>query len=366
MTGTPTAGVPTPLLAGSVVHRPLGNAIEDTTAATAVVLEATSNVRSATSTSEVDIADAELSPELDEVDQRRTERLEVIDAPDTEAMATSAFGRVFAQLKSFIPIRFLGDNRPLYRRMMTVEFWEAMDKIAKDSSKDLLWHFLVGSGALVLYFGALLLGIMSGNLVVGDSVAISHHPGCGILQFNGSVFDTAQDFALTGQYYLDIARESRQYAKSCYGLANSTNNRDEASSCSFFYHKNIKYSSADNQPCPFRTEDGNLCLDGDNSAYMVTTRSSGAMQRSADTVQVDASALGINSPLQYRFHRSLTCAPLKTEGLVHYVPGVRNESFSFRYFYGNTTHPKSCTAAHPNCTFELILDKNRDRQYTML
>jgi len=113
-------------------------------------------------------------------------------------------------------IRPFNDNMPTHRRMLTTKFWYDMFKLANESSGDLVWDLLVGLGALFLYFGMLLLGIMSAYPVVGDSIAVSRHPQCGIVVSNHSQRGDAPHFALSKKYYNDIARESRQYAKSCY------------------------------------------------------------------------------------------------------------------------------------------------------
>jgi hypothetical protein len=111
--------------------------------------------------------------EAQERHERQLERLEVIDeSHDTETLILKTFRKFISQLRSIVPVRPLGDNTPTYRRMLKTKFWSNMFKIANESSGNLLWHLLVGLGALVLYFGALLLGIMSAYPVVGDSVAV--------------------------------------------------------------------------------------------------------------------------------------------------------------------------------------------------
>jgi hypothetical protein len=201
--------------------------------------------------------------------QRQVQRLETIDGSyDTETMIMTTFRRVFSQLRSIVPIRPLGDNAATRYRILTAKFWHDTCKLANESSGDLLWHFIVGLGALVLYFGALLLGIMSAYPVVGDSVAVSQHPHCGVVISNmseGGAWDVP-DVALKQKYFNDIARESRQYAKSCYGLGSGESGARSPDSCSFFYETRVKYSVTDNDTCPFRTAAGHLCLGGEKSA----------------------------------------------------------------------------------------------------
>ena len=115
--------------------------------------------------------------ETEDARERRIERLEIIDeSHDTETLIMKNFRKFIALLRDLKPIRPLGDRTPTYRRLLTIKFWSDMFRIANETSGDLWWHLLVGLGALILYFGALLLGIMSAYPVVGDSVAISHHP----------------------------------------------------------------------------------------------------------------------------------------------------------------------------------------------
>jgi hypothetical protein len=207
--------------------------------------------------------DAMNASEAQERHERQLERLEVIDeSHDTETLILKTFRKFISQLLSIVPVRPLGDNTPTHRRMLKTKFWSNMFKIANESSGNLLWHLLVGLGALVLYFGALLLGIMSAYPVVGDSVAVSHHPQCGIVLPPTAQMDDAVHFALVKKYYNDIARESRQYAKSCYDLGDSASDAPSPDSCSFLYKPSIKYSIIDNDACPFKIGAGHLCLEG--------------------------------------------------------------------------------------------------------
>lgn len=316
------------------------------------------NTDPAAATSEDHVTHVGIPPVAQGPHQRQIRRLEVIDKSyDTETMFMTAFRRLFSQLRSIVPIRPLDDNTPTHRRALTIKFWYDMFKVANENSGDLLWHLFVGLGALFLYFGTLLLGVMSAYPVVGDSVAVSRHPQCGIVVSNHSKMGDAPNLALGKKYYNDIARESRQYAKSCYGLGQGASGARGPDSCSSFYERSIKYSIIDNDTCPFRIGAGHLCLDGERSAYTLTTGS-------PSNVLADASAIGINSPLQYKFHRSMTCSPLRTEGLVH--PFNENGTLGFRYFYGNRTGEWSCTSDLPYCTFEVLVYPDTTKSYSML
>jgi hypothetical protein len=260
---------------------------------------------------------------------------------------------------TIVPLRPLDDNTPTHRRMLTTKFWHDVFQLANESSGDFLWHLFVGLGALFLYFGALLLGIMSTYPVVGDSVAVSWHPQCGLIVSNRSqIFEDPSNSALRWNYYNDIARESRQYAKSCYGLERGASSARSPDSCSFFYEPSVQYSIIDNDTCPFRTEADHLCLNGENSAYTLTTGS-------PTYVLADARAIGINSPLQYKFHRSIKCSPLKMDGRIHSFL-TEAKVLGFRYFYGNRTGDSNCTSDLPNCTFELLVYPELGKTYTML
>jgi hypothetical protein len=249
-----------------------------------------------------------------------------------------------------------GDT-PLYLRLLERRFWFDMFKIANETSGNLLWHFYIGLGAFILYFGALILGILSANPVLGDSTALSDHPQCGIAGTIPPAMHDAQLFSRTRRYYNDVARESRQYAESCYNLGSSSN--ESPDSCSFFYKPWINYVFEDNDPCPFTDGDDHLCLQGPNSAFTVTTGIPG-------DILTDASDLGINSRVKYRFHRSLTCAPLITDGRIESFNDKRG-MLGHRYFYGRGYGGnRNCTSTSDNCTFEIVAYPGARPSYSML
>ena len=175
--------------------------------------------------------------------------------------------------------------------------------------------------------------------------------------------DDAENFALGKKYYNDIARESRQYAKSCYDLNNSQNPASGPDACSFLYKPSIKYLIFDNDVCPFTNATGHMCREGENGAF---TASTGDMSTGATSdLFVDASELGINSPLRYKFHRSITCAPLLEDGLIQ---KFNNEdgTLGHRYFYGRRSGDWNCTADLPHCTFEVMSYPDMNQPYSML
>ncbi|KAJ9612937.1 hypothetical protein H2200_002878 [Cladophialophora chaetospira] len=306
------------------------------------------------------------SPDANNTDQEesRMQRFEIIDkSHDNETLIMMTFRRLLGLLREIVPIRPLGDTTPTHLRMLKLEFWYNMIKIANENSMDFLWYLLVGFGALLLYFGMLILGVISAYPVVGDSIALSQHPQCGIAISNGS--QSATHFALGHKYFNDIARESRQYAKSCYDLGRGTSSARAPESCSFFYEPSIKYSIIDNDTCPFKFGNGSLCLNGENSAYTLTTGSASSLLDDVSKLVADASVLGINSPLSYTFHRSITCSPLWTDGLI-YSFRDDNGTVTFQYFYGNYTGEWSCSSDLPYCTFENKLFPDMNKPYSMM
>lgn len=187
-------------------QNPLIESSRDTATTTMEEIDVTDSTEAA---SEARGTGAMNTAEAQESHERRIERLEVIDeSHDTETLFLKAFRKLISRLRGIVPVRPLGDDTPIHRRMLTKMFWSNMFQIANEGSGDLLWHLLVGLGALSLYFGALLLGIMSAYPVVGDSVAVSRHPHCGIVLPPTAQFDDAVSFALGRKYYNDIARES--------------------------------------------------------------------------------------------------------------------------------------------------------------
>ena len=139
-------------------------------------------------------------------------------------------------------------------RMLESEFWEDAHRMAKESKGDLLWHLIIGTAALRLYSEALLLRILSSNLVGGDSIALSRHPQCGLFiakTFNRSNMGEGPYSAPLRTHVSNIACESRQYSQLSFDLAQGPGGASNADSCSFSYEPSIKYVMKDNNTCTF-------------------------------------------------------------------------------------------------------------------
>lgn len=259
-------------------------------------------------------------------------------------------------------------DKILFLRIFDPEFWSGVWIQARDRPRELLWHVGILIIALVFYFGTLVLAILGPYPVIGDSVALSRYPRCGLYLSEHRYSGGTKDRILRSQYYNEIGRESRQYAKLCYGPdpeAGSSRGRDF---CSYFYRRKIETSVWEDQPCPFRVDREYLCLGGAYGAYTVATGSKSNML-------IEASAIGINTPLPYKFHRAITCSPLKTDGYVHpfRYPNSTHDWLNggvsgYRYAYGsnNSTKPGSCPPEIPNCTFEWPYFPDMNRPYIMM
>ena len=119
---------------------------------------------------------------------------------------------------------------------------------------------------------------------------------CGTWMFKG---DPTSDLAVKA-YNQRMANESivsATYARACYG------GNPVRGQCETFPVPALKYTAADNAPCPF---DGKACLGGSNSAYQMTTET-------IDTHQ----HLGVNAPSWRRlqFKKKTTCSPLVQQRL---------------------------------------------------
>jgi hypothetical protein len=160
-----------------------------------------------------------------------------------------------------------------------------------------------------------LAGVFS-TRVATDRAALSSSKYCGIWMID----DRAGQEAAERDDLLDYAKEYRagQYAQNCYNTPNS----GYANGCEYFYNQSIAYSLKTQQPCPFRSPE--LCYNGLYSAVTF------------DTGYVDASVIGINSPIRYQFRRRSICSPLNmSEPYIQPIEGESNE-ISYHYYYGST------------------------------
>lgn len=282
---------------------------------------------------------------------RLRESFQIIeDSRTPEGAMLKCFRSFGSGLKSIIPMRGFSDESQRLPRIFTHTYRSDLSRNFFEKSAELTWRLLIGMLMLGLYMIALLLGIMAAYPVVGDSVAVSNHPRCRLIStFDASHFNDTE-LSKWWKYHIEAARESAQYATTCY------NTTDGADGCSFFYDQSIKYSATDNFPCPFKNGSDHLCLGGASSAFNLWTG------------LVDAKVIGINSPLKYTFSRSLTCSPLRMDHDMIQKSMYKNHFLSYRYFYGNRnqTGEFACNTTLPNCSFEIIVQLGLTGSYSLL
>lgn len=253
---------------------------------------------------------------------------------------------VIAGRDGIVPVSALGTARRRYR-LFSKQFWCDSWSNFIQRWPELLSPFFMGGLMLCVFIGGILGGIFSG-LVVTDSVAISAHPGCSLIESNGTKGNISYVTAWL-KYYHDIEAESGEYAKKCYY------GQDVSDGCNFFYQQSINFTEKHNEPCPFKSELGDLCYGGPSSALSLTTG------------KVLPESIGINTPLKYTFQRDTTCSPLLMDDRFIqpfiYVNG-NLKTQNYRYFHGNTTGPNSCPSYSANCTFELPL-RGLDPSYSV-
>lgn len=176
---------------------------------------------------------------------------------------------------------------------------------------------------------------MFSSKVVSDSVAISTHPGCGIFaNLTSGNYGQAQN-TLEEKYELEL--ESAEYAKRCY------NAEDRADGCNFFYKQSIPVFTVDNDTYPFRSDFGDLCLQGPSSGFTLSTGN------------VSPENIGVNTPYKFTFQRNITCSPLRVDGFTQVFRNEKDEPY-IRYFYGHRNGSISCSPGTKNCTFEVHLE----------
>ena len=179
-----------------------------------------------------------------------------------------------------------------------------------------------------LFVAQAIAGVFSAK-IASDRIGLSSSEYCGIWQFDDNAGTEAADRDDSNNY----RKEARagQYASNCY------NSPDSAStlSCKIFYNQSIAYTTKTHQLCPFASSE--LCLDGLYSAVTF------------DTGFVEASVIGINSPLSHKFRRSTTCSPLNMSE--PYVKGPTQDAndTTYRYYYGpkDTVDYTFQTFGHP-------------------
>lgn len=171
-----------------------------------------------------------------------------------------------------------------------------------------------GLGFFAMFLGWVILGIYSA-MIKTDNAALWASDHCGIFLFDG---DHAGEGAATRAYVRGRNKESRagEYAKSCYQL--SEDSILQTKDCGFFYQPFIPFTNKTTYECPFR--DPKICAPETPAITF-------------DTGLVDASRIGVNDPITYKFSRSTTCVPLNND--YPYVQREdRNGTPTFTYHYG--------------------------------
>jgi hypothetical protein len=158
-------------------------------------------------------------------------------------------------------------------------------------------------------------GVFSAK-VATDRAALWASDCCGIWMFDDE--NAGQEAASRADLY-DREKEARagEYARNCYGNPSVT----DPTHCEFFYFRNITYNKPSySYVCPFPSKE--VCAPSTQSVTF-------------DTDLVDASLLGINSPVTHKFRRRTACSPLNLEG--PFATNVTtNGSTTYLYNYGHT------------------------------
>ncbi len=205
--------------------------------------------------------------------------------------------------------------------------------IHAQNSRETVWNFvkyLVHSGAkqidspsiTMVVLATVLFGLFVAQAIAGvfsskiasDRIGLSSSEHCGIWQFDDNAGEEAADRDDPNNYQKE-ARAS-QYARNCYNSPDPTSTL----ACKIFYNQSIAFTTKTHQPCPFASSE--LCLYGLYSAVTF------------DTGLVEASTLGINSPLTHKFRRSTTCSPLNMSEPYVKAPPQGTGDTTYRYYYG--------------------------------
>ena len=164
-----------------------------------------------------------------------------------------------------------------------------------------------------LFVAQAIAGVFSAK-IASDRAGLSSSQHCGIWQFNENAGGEAADRDDLNNYQKE-ARAS-QYARTCY---NSPDPIDPFS-CRVFYNQSIAYTTKTRQSCPFASPE--LCHDGLYSAITF------------DTGYIDASIIGINSPMTHKFRRTTSCSPLNMSE-PYVLPSSRGiNDTAYHYYYG--------------------------------
>jgi hypothetical protein len=193
-------------------------------------------------------------------------------------------------------------------------FVNSVGYVLRKGSRYKIWLTFLGTAVLTLFVARAVAGVFSAHVATGR-VALWSSDHCGVWQFDS---DRAGEGASTRADVYDREKEFRagEYAKYCY----DTSDKLQSMYCGFFYQPNISFTTSYSYECPFADEE--VCVLGSPAVTF-------------DTGLVDASNIGVNDKVTYKFRRWTTCSPLNVG-----PPYVRNQTTNgtttFYYYYGQT------------------------------
>lgn len=189
----------------------------------------------------------------------------------------------------------------------------------------------------------LLAGSFSTTVPVDES-ALSAARTCGMWSLRDNIGRESE----SRDDLFQAQKEARagQYGKECYVDA-SVLSPDH---CNFFDTQSIPSHVHFNQKCPF--QDSSFCT-GNYTAAVFTTGLEGS------DGFVDASTLGLNSPLRPKFRKTTTCVPLNMrQGFIRkLLPDSVHVDYQFEYYLGPVNDSASGFSA--NYTFKMFGDPYR-------
>jgi len=206
--------------------------------------------------------------------------------------------------------------------------WRCMKYVARGGKK---WTAVIALIIFVLFcvFVAWAIVVIVSAYIASDKIGLSSSQHCGIWQFD----DNAGDEAAYRDDLYNRQKEERasQYARNCYNNPDPT----DTLSCRIFYNQSIGFETKTQQSCPFPSSE--LCYKGLYSAITF------------DTGLVDASTIGINSRVTFKFRRRTKCSPLNMSEA--YISKHREDADDtmFYYNYGSLddTNYTFNTSGHP-------------------
>ncbi len=211
-----------------------------------------------------------------------------------------------------------GPSRILNQSQDSREFaWEFVESLlhggAKQADSPSTIMIVIITVLFGLFVAQAIAGVFSAK-IASDRAGLSSSQHCGIWQFNEDAGGEPADLDDLNNYHKE-ARAS-QYARTCYNSPDPT----DPFSCKMFYNQSIAYSTKTRQPCPFASSE--ICHDGLYSAI------------SFDTGHIDASTIGINSPVNHKFRRTTSCSPLNMSEPYVLPSSQSTDVAAYNYYYG--------------------------------